>query len=296
MVDGEFVVENGHVGDEAFFDLAEILDAEIAGLVVGRGLDKLAERLARDFRDVLEGGVELERRTRESAVGGETRGAVGDDDGEAAELVVAVRKAGGFHGVGDQEDLVDGLHLEGEGDHVGAEVDLVADHFDVGLVVVEACADHADFAVVELRHLVAEMRQAGEAFRLAGLVLLHGGRGVAAGRDDAGLHKLRGERDGAFRLDGVGDDGDFGDGIETFDFFEIRLAEIGGILGADAVRIDVGAFQMGTDDFRAGRLLAVGFDVLQGGGELVFGERQRRGAEGCHAFLDLGFRNDLRLP
>ena len=217
----------------------------------------------------------------------------GDDDGEAAELVVAVRKAGGLHGVRDEEDLVDGLHLEGEGDHVGAEVDLVADHLDVGLVVIEARADHADFAVVELRHLVAEMRQAAEALRLAGLVLLHGGRRVAAGRDDAGLHKLRGERDGAFRLDGVGDDGDFGDGVKAFDFIEIGLAEIGGVLGADAVRIDVGAFQMGADDFRAGRLLAVGFDVLQGGGELVFGERQRRGAEGGHAFLDLGFRDDL---
>ena len=42
LVDGEFVVENGQIGDEAFFDLAEILDAEVAGLVVGRGLDKLA--------------------------------------------------------------------------------------------------------------------------------------------------------------------------------------------------------------------------------------------------------------
>ena len=210
--DGEAFVEDGDVGDVTGLESSEPFESEVLGLVEGGGADEFGER-TRDFLDdVAEGDVELEGGAGEGAVGGESGGAVGDDDGKAAELVVAVGESGGLHAVGDEEDAVDGLGLEGEADHVRAEMDLVADHLDVDVVAVESGADESDFAVVELGHLVAEVGEPCEPLLLSELELGHGGVGVAAAGDDMAADEFGCEVDGTFDLDGVGDEGDGRDG------------------------------------------------------------------------------------
>ena len=55
--------------------------------------------------------------------------AVGDLDGESAEVIFAVGHAGGAHGVGDEDGAVGALRVPPDADDFRSGVDAVADEF-----------------------------------------------------------------------------------------------------------------------------------------------------------------------
>ena len=179
---------------------------------------------------------------------------------------------------------------EGQVDHLGAEVNLVADHLGAEIVEEKAGADQADVAVVEGRHLVAEVRQVAQARGVDGLELLVGALGVAGGGDDAHLEALTGEL-GALADLGLGGEGDLadgGDGVEALHFLDVGLAQEGGVLGAAAGGVDEGAFEVDAEDLGVLLVLAVFGDVAEGLLQVFRRDGEGGGAPGGAAFLELG--------
>ena len=192
--------------------------------------------------------------------------------------------------VGDQEDGLGILGLEGKLDHVGAEVNLVADHLGAHVLQEETGADQADVAVVERGHLVAEVRQMAAAGGIDALEFGIGALGVPGGGHDAHVKafadKLRAVADLGLR--GKGDLADRGDGVELLHLFDVRLAQEGGVLGAAAGRVDEGPFEVDAEDLGVLLVLAVGRDVLHGLDEIFLGDGEGGRAPGGAAFLKLG--------
>ena len=177
-------------------------------------------------------------------------------------------------------------------------MNLVADHLGAEIVEEEAGADEADVAVVEGRHLVAEVRQVTQTRGVDGLELLVGALGVAGGGDDAHLQALTGEL-GALAhlaLRGEGDLADGGDGVEALHLLDVRLAQEGGVLGAAAGGVDERPFEVDAEHLGVLLVLAVFGHVPERLLKILRGDGEGGGAPRRAPFLQfrLGDRLDGR--
>ena len=182
--------------------------------------------------------------------------------------------------------MIDILELEHEADHIRADVQGIADEFDIDFIVVETGTDQPDITVMEGSHLVAEMAQVDKTMGFAFLELLERGGAVNAGGGDPFAEQFSGEFRGAIHFNGEGNFADRKDGIQALDFFNIRLTDEIRVLGAEALRVDEGTFQMDAGDLTA---FHAGLDIigssLQCSCQRIFGERQGGGQEGGHPFF-----------
>ena len=114
----------------------------------------------------------------------------------------------------------------------------VADDFQHQRIIQQPGADHADFAMVERSHGVAEMGEMPEAggFRLEDP--RGGGRGVGGGSDDADFRGLADQLVRTIHFGGQRDDPDWGDVMEPLKFAEIRRSDEFRVLGSGVFPVD----------------------------------------------------------
>ena len=180
-----FIVKHGDIGDIAGLDAAELVFKTVfKSLVVRGGLDKDIEGHPGDFPNVLECHVHPEDGTGQRTVGGQTCRTVLHNHIQSAEAGRTIGHMAGAHGVGNQQDALDVFGLKREFNHLGAEVNLIANHFGTEIIQEQSGTHKPDIAVMERGLLIAEMGEVTASGGVDGLELLVGALGVPGGGDD----------------------------------------------------------------------------------------------------------------
>ena len=275
----------------ALLHLAErVAQPKLDRLVPRRGPDERLEGKPGDIADVLETHAHPKRGARKVPALHKARLAVFKLDLEPTHREgVAVLAMRAPERIGDHLHVRKIAAREYELEHIGAEMDLVADDLGVQVFDKEARAHHADLAVVQRRHLVAEVRQVPEAVLVGGHELGELRASVAAARHDAHPDAVLGELRAAFRLGRVGDHLDGIDFRDLLDLGDGGLAHVCGILRSAALHVDERPLQMDAGHLGVGHsCLGVLLRVTCRHLELLGGDRERGGEEGGDALLELG--------
>ena len=103
-------------------------------------------------------------------------------DGPGSQAVLAVPHARGLYGVGDETDAVGAEHADGEGDHLGVDVESVGDEAADYPRVGEGGSRETGLAVVRGAHGVEEVRNAG--YRRVERLVCNLERGIGVSRTD----------------------------------------------------------------------------------------------------------------
>ena len=283
-------IDHHEVGRIALLHLAErIAKPKLDRLVPRRGPDERLKGKTGDIADVLEAHAHPKRGTGKIATFHKASLAIFKLNLKPAHreriTVLAMRTP---ERIGDHLNVRKIAAREYELEHIGAEMDLVADDLGVQILDEEARAHHSDLAMVQRRHLVAEVRQVPEAVLVGWHELGELRARMAAARHNAHLDAILGELRAAL---GLGSVGNHLDGIDLGDLLDLGdggLANVCGILRAAALHVDERSFKMdagnlGVEHSCLGVLLSVA------GGHLKFlgGDRERSGKKRGDALLEL---------
>lgn len=170
-------------------------------------------------------------------------------------------------------------------------MDGVADEFEEEVVIEEACSDDADFAVVERGHGVAEVGEVAEAGEFGLLDLCGGGGGVCGGAGDAVGGGLFDEGEGTGHVGCEGEDEGGEDLMEAVEFFEVRRADVFGVLCAGVFGVDEGSFDVEAGGAAEFGVVGVGVVGGAGGGDFLqfgLGLGEAGGEPGGDAFAEFG--------
>ena len=278
------------IGRITLLHLAErIAQPKLDRLVPRRSPDERLEGKTGDIADVLEAHAHPKRGAGKIAALNEASLAIFKLDLEPAHrervAVLAVRAP---------ERIGDHLHVRKiaarkyELEHIRAEMDLVADDLGVQVFDKEARTHHSDLAMVQRRHLVAEVRQVSEAVLVGRHELGELRARMAAARHDAHLDAVLGELRAALGLGGVGNHLDGIDLRDLLDLGDGGLANVCGILRSAALHVDERPLQMDAGHLGVGHsCLGVLLSVAGGHLKLLGGDRERSGEEGGDALLEL---------
>jgi hypothetical protein len=183
--------------------------------------------------------------------------------------------------------VIAAFDAEYEPDHIGADVEFIANEFDIDVIMSKTGTDQTDIAVMERGHLVAEMAEVAQTMVVSIKELFISSGTVDTGGSDAFSKEFCGEFCSAGHFDSVRDLEDGEDIVEAFDFCDIRSADKVRVLSAEAFRVDVRTFQVNTGDLTA---FDTGVDVFgsrfERGCEGFFGESQSCGEKSCDPFFE----------
>ena len=222
--------------------------------------------------------------------------AVLDGDGVARYAVLAVGTARSLHGVGDEHQPLT-RQTVGELDHVGSDVEAVADHLAKGGIRGQPRGHHTAVAVMEGGHGVEGMGQGGDTLGKQ----LRGGLKIGVGvtqRQGRPQLQSAAEEVTVIQLQSGGNvTGTLHAAEQSLHLGGVGLHQKVGGMGTAALDVEVTALQMGSRDVRelalgGGTLGAESIDAVDGG--LQLGERGggQGGHDGGDTAVQIGLGHD----